>query len=233
MLRRASTSRGIFVPQGFFELIAASFALIGSHAAMSAPSIRPRLVDSLGRSGFYVVYALVSLLTLGVFIWAYGAAESGPDLYQPLGVGRWIAVFLMPVAVFLVIGRLTTPYGTPTAPRPPYGIYRICRFPGTIGLLLWVVLHLLNLGDARRALFYLAMGAICVVALVKNQRLRRSVADSHLESTSIVPFAAILKGRQQFVWREIGWGRVALTLVVYLGFLIGHVYVVGHDPLAG
>ena len=221
------------MPQGFFELIAASFALIGSHAAMSAPSIRPRLVDSLGRSGFYFVYALVSLVTLAVFIWAYGAAETGPEFYQPLAGSRWVAIFMMPIAVFLVIGRLTTPYGTPTAPHRPRGIYRICRFPGTVGLLLWVVLHLLNLGDARRALFYLAMGLICVVALVKNQRLRRGIADSHMDSTSIVPFAAILSGRQRFVWQEIGWGRVGLAAAIYLGFLLGHAYVVGHDPLAG
>ena len=48
-----------------------------------------------------------------------------------------------------------------------------------------------------------------------------------------VPFAAIARGRQSWDWREIGWWRLGLTLLVYAGLIYLHPIVIGRDPLSG
>jgi hypothetical protein len=49
----------------------------------------------------------------------------------------------------------------------------------------------------------------------------------------LVPFAAIVSRRQILPWREIGWRRVGLALLVYSTILHLHPIVIGRDPLAG
>jgi hypothetical protein len=46
-------------------------------------------------------------------------------------------------------------------------------------------------------------------------------------------FAAILSRRERLVWREIGWWRVGVALLVYASLLYLHPIIIGRDPLAG
>ena len=69
-------------------LIAATALVIASHVVPSAPGLRERLIDKFGRSGFYAGYSLISLLTLGLLIWAYRAAGPQPWLYTPSPAAR-------------------------------------------------------------------------------------------------------------------------------------------------
>ena len=64
-------------------LIAATVLVIASHVVPSAPGLRERLIGTFGRSGFYAGYSLLSLLTLGLLIWAYRAAGPQDWLYTP------------------------------------------------------------------------------------------------------------------------------------------------------
>ena len=221
----------------FALYVAAAGVLVASHAVPSAPGIRPALIRGLGRKGFFAAYGILSTVTLAAFVWAYLGADTGDWLYTPPESGRLLAVLVMPLAIFLIVGRLTTPYGAPEAPNAPAGIYRICRFPGSLGLLIWASLHLLNMGDARRVVLFATMVAIVLIALAKNEWVRRRLAGAggaaYLDETALIPFAAQITGRQSIVWGEIGWGRIALTLATYAALLLGHPYVIGVDPLAG
>jgi len=221
----------------FALYVATTGALVASHAVPSAPGIRPALIRGLGRRGFFAAYGTLSMVTLAAFVWTYLGAETGDWLYTPPKNGHLLAVLVMPLAVFLIVGRMTTPYGTPEAPNAPVGIYRICRFPGSFGLLIWSSLHLLNMGDARRTVLFATMVAIALIALAKNEWVRRRLAraggTAYLDETALIPFAAQIIGRRRIVWGEIGWGRIALTLATYVGLLLGHPYAIGVDPLAG
>lgn len=206
-------------------LIAATVLVIASHVLPSAPGVRERLIDAFGRPGFYAGYSLISLFTLGLLIWAYRAAGPQPWLYTPSPAARFIALAALLIATFLVTARLTTR----PAPDRPHGIYRVTAVPGSLGVLLWALVHLLNLGEARAVVVFAGLAVMTLVALVKNLML----ADAAYRTVGWLPCAAIVSRREMLVWREIGWWRVALALLVYVGLLYLHPIVIGRDPLAG
>ncbi len=224
------------MPPGFAAYLAAAVALVASHAVLSAPALRPLLQRRLGKAGFHALYSAVSLAALAAFVWGYRAAAVDVWLYRPPPGAGLVAVAAMPLAVFLVVGRLTTPCGAPADPLPPAGVYRICRFPGSVGLLLWAALHLASLGFARPVILFATVALIALIALAKNEWVRRRLAReggaAYLGETSLAPFAAVAARRARLVWGEIGWWRLALTLAVYLALLFGHARVIGVDPLA-
>ena len=206
-------------------LIAATLLVIASHVVPSAPGPRERLIQALGHWGFHVAYSLTSLLALGLLIWAYRAAGPQPWLYTPSPAARIIALPAMLIATLLITARLT-----PRAePDLPHGIYRVTAVPGTLGVLLWALVHLLNLGEARAVVVFSGLALMTLIALVKNLLL----ADRGYRKVGWLPFGAIAAGRQTLVWREIGWWRLGLGLVVYASLLHLHPIVIGRDPLAG
>lgn len=208
------------------ELLALSLAaLVGSHIVPSSPSVRRRLLSRLGRKGFHALYSLVSLAALTGVILAYRATDTGPWLWIPPPEARYPAILLMPVAIFLVVCRLTTR----PDPAEARGIYRVTCVPGSLGVLIWTLLHLANVGTARIILVFASMALIALFALVKNVRL----ASPAQRRAGVIPFAAILMGRQRLAWNEIGWLRLCLGLAAYLSILLLHPHVIGLDPLAG
>jgi uncharacterized membrane protein len=206
-------------------LIAATVLVIASHVVPSAPGMRARLIGTFGRSGFYAGYSLLSLLTLGLLIWAYRAAGPQDWLYTPHPTARIVAIAAMLLATFLVTARLTTP----APPDRPIGIYRVTAVPGSLGVLLWALVHLLNLGEARAVVVFAGLAAMTLFALLKHL----SLAEPAYRAVGWRPFAAIGSGREVLLWREIGWWRVGLALLVYASLLYLHPIVIGRDPLAG
>jgi uncharacterized membrane protein len=133
-----------------FLLVTSAIIMIISHALLSAPALRERMMTALGRTWFYAVYSTISTAALALLVWAYWHAPSEFSLYEPLPGAGQTAVLLMPLAFFLMVCRVSTPYGQPSAPLAPVGIYRVCRYPGSLGLLLWTVLHLANRARTER-----------------------------------------------------------------------------------
>ncbi len=203
-------------------LLAAMLFLIASHLVPSAPGVRGPLIQRLGRAGFYSAYSLLSLLALGLVIRAYQASEPGIWLYAPLPGARWLAVTGMALVVFLLVARLTT---RPAAAGPT-GIYRLSAVPGSLAVLLWTLVHLPNLGEARVVVLFSGMALIAAAALIKHL----AIAPPEWHRVGLLsPAAAVRPG----FWREIGLWRVALALLVYVALLWLHPVVIGRDPLAG
>ena len=162
--------------------------MIASHVVPSAPGLRARLIGTFGRSGFYAGYSLLSLLTLGLLIWAYHAAGPQDWLYTPYPAVRIVAVIAMLLATFLLTARLTTR----APPDRPIGIYRVTAVPGSLGVLLWALVHLLNLGEARAVVVFAGLALMALIALIKNLAL----AGPPYRDVGWLPFAAIASGRQ-------------------------------------
>jgi uncharacterized membrane protein len=189
-----------------------------------------------------VLYSILAAALLAWSVVAYGAAEVAPWWGRPAWAGP-LAVVVMPVAFVLVVAAYTTPNvmalrGEALASRenPAPGVMRITRHPMMWGVALWAGVHLAANGDAASVVLFGGVLALALLGMpmIDAKRRRRLGADWRriADTTSLVPFAAILAGRNRMVWGEIGWWRLALGLAAYAFFLALHGWVTG-VPVAG
>ena len=223
-------------PMAMLALATAVFLL--THYVSSTP-LRPGLAALLGENVYLGLYTLVSLGTLGWMIWAYVKAP-----YERLWIGDefkvW-AVVLMPVSLVLIacgaLGKNPSAVRQESALRSmgePRGILRVTRHPILWGIALWAFVHLISRGDIASLIFFggfllLAISGTVLQDLRKDKMIgvdwQRFAA-----TTSNVPFAAIIQGRNQFRSDEIGWRKVLIGLALYFVLAFLHPYLFGARP---
>jgi uncharacterized membrane protein len=102
------------------------------------------------------------------------------------------------------------------------------------GVALWAWVHLVARGDLASIVFFggfllLALAGTVLIDARKNRMIgvdwQRFTA-----VTSNLPFAAIMQGRNQFRFDEIGWWRVAAGIAAYFVLIFLHPYVFGARP---
>jgi uncharacterized membrane protein len=219
-------------------LVLAAAVFLATHYVSSTP-LRSGLVAMLGEKAYLGLYSLVSLAAVGWMIWAYVKAP-----HERLWVGDefkvW-AVVLMPVSlVSIVAGGMTK---NPSAVRregmlgsmgEPRGILRITRHPIQWGIALWALLHLIARGDTASVIFFGGFTALAIsgTVLIDARKNRTLGVDwqRFASATSNIPFGAIIQGRNQFRFDEIGWKKVLIGLGVYLVLVFLHPYLFGARP---
>jgi uncharacterized membrane protein len=219
-------------------LVLAAAVFLAAHFISSTP-LRSGLIGMLGEKAYLGLYSLVSLAAVAWMIWAYVKAP-----YERLWVGDefkvW-AIVLMPVSlVSIVAGGMTR---NPGAVRQesalasmgePRGILRITRHPIMWGIALWAAVHLIARGDAASVIFFGALLLLAVSGtLLIDARKNRTLGPDwqrFVSATSNFPFAAILRGRNQFKFEEIGWKKVLIGLAVYAAIFALHPYLFGARP---
>ncbi len=188
---------------------------------------RPVLVARVGESGFRGLFSLLSALSLGAMIWTYVQAPL-VWLWPPSPVLNFAATLLM-LPAFLLLAMALRPSNPTLAGAdlllrgrlPVIGITRVTRHPMLWAFALWALAHLLANGDLATQLL---AGAVLLTALNGmfsiDRKNRRRLGEAYVafeHQTSIVPFAAILQGRNMLRFREIGWLTLALGLLLYAG----------------
>ena len=214
------------------DLVTAALFFVGTHIGIGSTPLRDELIERVGLRLYRLLFSLVSIVAIVWLIVAFRAAPLVP-LWWGGAVLDVLALLVMPVATLLVVASLTQANPTaggqapdPDAPEPARGMLRVTRHPMMWGIGLWAVAHLLANPDLASVVFF---GAFAVLAFAgalaldhRLTRLNRPGWGVFVQRTSYVPFAAILEGRQSFVWAEIGWQRVALELAIYLLLLVAH-----------
>lgn len=218
------------------SLILAAVFFAAIHLGIAGTRLRDRAVGAIGEGPYLLLFSLASLGGLAWMVVAYRAAPYLPTWGVPEW-WKWLALPLMLVSALLVVIGLATP--NPTAMRQehligaePTGIVRVTRHPFLTGVALWALVHLVGNGDWAALVFF---GAWAVVALagtdsIDGKRARKLGAEAWQKfaaKTSILPFGAILAGRNRFAAGEIGAWRWALGLAVYA------VLLASHGPLGG
>ena len=221
------------------SLSLAALFFIGIHLGVSGTALRDRVVSLIGFRGYIVVFSVASVAGLIWMVLAYNAAAYMPTWGQ-LQWWKPFAVALMLPAFLLVVIGLTTPNPTAVAQeglvdRPPQGVVRVTRHPFLVGVAIWAGVHLVGNGDVASLLFFAAFATVAVAGTVSIDAKRRRVLggsawDAFASRTSVVPFAAILAGRNSFVARELGWWRPVAGLAAYALMLGGHAHIVGVSP---
>lgn len=225
--------------RGMASLFLAALFFIGIHLGVSGTTLRDRAVARIGLRGYMVAFSAASVAAIIWLASAYGAAPYVPTWGQ-LEWWKPAAIALMLPAFMLVVVGLSTPNPTAVAgeglvDRPPQGIVRVTRHPFLMGVALWAGVHLVGNGDVASTLFFAALLLVAAVGAVSIDAKRRRVLgaaawDAFADRTSIVPFAAILAGRNSFVAREIGPWRLAAGAAAYALVLGGHAHIIGVSP---
>ena len=161
------------------------------------PSVRAKLIHSVGMIPYKLLFTLVVFASLGLIIYGFRATELAP-WYVPPGWGRHAAMFLMLIALMLF-----------AAARWESNIRRVLRHPQLSGAVVWSVAHLLANGESRSVVLFAGLGLWALVQIVLlNARL---APDFRHEPRPWIRDA----------------GCVLTGLVVYVALVFGHRYVAG------
>jgi uncharacterized membrane protein len=222
-------------------MLMAAVLFLGTHLGISSTTMRARLVATLGERGYLLAYSLVAVFTLGYLIWVYGALPRHEYLWLPSPALYTVTKAVMPVATVLLVGgfmvRNPTTVGMEGLLRSPgaaqdlaRGVNRITRHPFQWAVVLWSVAHLVANGDRVSVVFFatfLVLGLAGGVLIDRKKRARLGDDwQAFASATSNLPFAAILRGDNRLVWKELV-GPVLAGAVVYLLFYWGHPWLAG------
>lgn len=209
------------------------------HSIPAIPPIRAGLVAIAGRRAYLFVYSLASVASLA---WVFHAAFALDyvELWPPAPWQAWIAVALVPVALFLLIAGLisSNPLSISFRRREsrPGAIVSITRHPVLWGFFLWALGHVVANGDLRSLLLFGSLGlfAIMGMAITERRNRRRLGAEwaTAIASSSVLPFVAIVQRRARLnldraLLASLA-AAMALTAVLLAG---GHAALFAADPL--
>ena len=226
-------------------LILASVVFVGLHAGVSGTPLRGWLLARIGEGPFRGLFAAASLAAIVGLSRSYSRAYSSANsFYWGPGNAQHISAPIMLFALLLAVPGLTTKSPTAVAQerlleRDPEarGIQRITRHPFLCGAWIWASFHIYANGDAASLVLF---GTFWIVALYgvfsidrKRARALGPLWTRFAEQTSIVPFVAIARGKNRFVWREIGWLRLLLTLAVFAILVSVHPLLFHAYPMPG
>jgi uncharacterized membrane protein len=221
--------------------VALAFALFAAaHAGLAWPPVRQRLVARLGPWRFTALFTGVAWLTFGAAVSTYashaGEGPAGPALGAHT-VARVLLVGTIAAGWMLMTGAFAGYLGSPYTPAgvsvsEPRGLARVTRHPFLVGAALFGGAHALL---ATRLVGAVAMGCFGAFALLgallqdrKLLALRGEPFARYLAKSSMVPFAAIVAGRQRLVPGELPYGTLVAGLAIAWGLRAVHGHVFDH-----
>ena len=203
------------------------------HLALSSAPLRAPLVAKLGEGRFQGIYSIVAAVGITGMFWEQPRAPH-IELWPSYGWMTHIPLIIMPLVMILWIAGFSTPNATTAGQadvlkeaEPARGIAKISRHPANVGFALWALTHIVVNGDVAALIVF---GGILVLAIAGTWHIEKRRAALNPEGwarltavTSIIPFVAIMQGRNRVTLSEIGYGRIAIALVLYVAFL-GHAH---------
>jgi len=201
---------------------------VASHAVPTSGGMRRVLIARLGLWGYLIVYSALSLAAL---IWLIYAYIDAPYIEIWVAPAWWppVAAYTMPVA-FLLLSL-----GLPRRAPKSTGVFAITRQPAMWGLGLWAVLHMIGNGDAAALLLFGSMALLAGVGAINmDARMRKSLGngwDAYARQTSLLPFTALISGRNRLRFDDVNPVAVAMGCVVYTVVLWLHGPVIGISVL--
>jgi uncharacterized membrane protein len=187
-----------------------------AHVCLGASPVRGRLVRQLGETGFTILFSSIAIALFALLIGYYAAHRFEGPAGLALGLipaGRAVLIAAIVAGLALMAATFVTYDRSPYAVlgggafREPRGLERVTRHPFFVGLALFMGAHTLLATHRTGAVFaagfvVLALGG----AFMQDRKLLARHGERfarYLAATSVVPFAAILSGRQALRWREL------------------------------
>ena len=186
------------------------FAVIHSGGA----ALRSRAEALIGARAWRLIFATASIPSAVVVIgWFLAHRYDGVRLWNLQGLPGMVPVVWLGTAIsFLFLYPATyNLLEIPAVLKPQVrlyaeGIIRISRHPQAVGQILWCMTHALWIGSSFMLVTCAGLIAHHLFAVWHgDRRLRARFGDAFEElrsNTSVVPFLAVLDGRQTLVWQE-------------------------------
>ncbi len=186
------------------------FALIHSGGA----ALRSRAELVIGARAWRLVFATASIPSAVVVIgWFLAHRYDGIRLWNLQGVPGMVPLVWIGTAIsFLFLYPATyNLLEIPAVLKPQVrlyatGIIRISRHPQAVGQILWCITHALWIGSSFMVVTCIGLiGHHLFAVWHGDQRLKSrfgAAFDDLKATTSVIPFAAVLDGRQQLDWKE-------------------------------
>jgi uncharacterized membrane protein len=192
------------------HFVIAGLLLTFAIAHSGLASLRPRGEKLVGARLYRVFFALVSLpLATVLIIYFFNHRYDGLQLWQVQGVaGVKETVWLLSALSFFFLYPATFNLLEIAALQKPEvhlyesGIIRVTRHPQMVGQVIWCVAHTLWLGSTFMMVTSIGLILHHLFGIWHGDRrlqVRYGEAFSAVKAhTSVIPFLAILEGRQQF-----------------------------------
>ncbi|AFY46718.1 putative membrane protein [Nostoc sp. PCC 7524] len=187
-----------------------TFAIAHSGGA----ALRPWAEKVIGPRLYRIVFALISLpLAVIVIIYFFNHRYDGLQLWQVQGVpGVKAIVWVLSAISFLFLYPATFNLLEIAAIQKPQvhlyetGIIRITRHPQMVGQIIWCLAHTLWLGTSFTLVTSIGLVLHHLFGVWHgDRRLSYRYGEAFeivKQRTSIIPFVAIIDGRQSLNWRE-------------------------------
>lgn len=216
------------------QFIVSLVVFLSLHSVPAIPATRQKLIKSLGRRAYLILYSLASLAAL---VWVFHAALrlDYVELWSPEPWHAWFPITLSPLAFFLLIAGLISPNPVSISFRrgdhPPGAVFSITRHPVLWGFFLWAAGHVIANGDLRSLILFGVLGVFAVFGMITTERRNRR--NPFFDSTSVIPFAAVLRGQTSLRIDAAMLIAFAIAALLTIWLLLGgHTVLFGADPLA-
>lgn len=219
---------------GWGEFVAAYSVFLVSHTLPIRPPLKPYIVARLGKTGFALVY---SLLSIAVLVWLVIAAGRAPyvEVWPRLRMQDYVTVAALTAACLIVAQAAFRPnplsFGgwrnaefNPAAP----GISGWLRHPYLAALALWAAGHAAPNGDLAHVLLFggFALFALFGMKLIDRRRRREMGEDQWTSLVRSAKAGRSLRPDADAVVR-LGAGVALLAALIAL-----HPIVIGLDAFA-
>ncbi len=203
-----------------------------AHSGLAA--LRPWGEAKIGARLYRIIFALVSIpFATVLIIYFINHRYDGLQLWQIQGIpGIKILVWILSAVSFIFLYPATFNLLEVAAVQKPQvhlyetGIIRISRHPQMVGQIIWCIAHTLWIGSTFMLATSVGLIAHHLFAVWHgDRRLQIRHGDSFTkvkERTSIVPFLAVIDGRQTLKWQEFLRPAYAGVLAFVLLFWWGH-----------
>ena len=221
-------------------LILAAVLWLGLHIGVAGSALRGTLAGFLGERGFRGLFSVASVAAISFLVIAFNHAPRSSLWYAAPWL-RWILLGLMLPAAFLLLASFATvslkPEDAGTRRVGARGILRVTRHPMLWSFAPWAVVHIIGSGERAACVFFgtFLLTALAGMPSIDGKAARRNpqLWNSFAAETSILPFGAILGGRNRFSAAEIGWLLPLFALALWAAMLLLHQKLIGVAPIAG
>ncbi len=186
------------------------FALIHSGGA----ALRSKAESFIGARAWRLVFASASIPMAGLLIFYFLAHRyDGIRLWNVQGVPGMIQLVWITTAIsfFFLYPATYNLLEIPAIAKPEVrlyakGIIRVCRHPQAFGQILWCLSHSLWIGSSFMIVTSFGLVGHHIFAVWHGDRRLRMKFGEEFEklkgNTSLIPFIAVIDGRQKLEWKE-------------------------------